>query len=116
MRRILSEITTGELINITVRVFSTLKKTVTFPDIMTDIRILPGVAIVRQISPVQRSKKGREVIDVTIRYHDAQERTPEEYMTELGRAIRHLEGVDLVKFLQIDDSDVSATVGRPLIF
>ena len=85
---VLREVSAADLINVTVRVFTSLKKVVTIPDIMTEIRIITGVAICRQASPVKRSKKGRDVVDLDVRYYPKHMELAD-YLETLGRLIKN---------------------------
>lgn len=112
---ILSEIASSDLINITVRVFTSLKKIATIPDIMTDIRILPGVAICRQASPVKKSKKGRDVVDLDVKYY-ASHTELAEYLPAVGKAIKKIKGIDIVRMIKVDGQDVSNLTDQKFIF
>lgn len=114
-RSVLKEITYADLVTVTVRVFTTVKKISNVPDIMTDIRILTGVAICRQSDSVKKSLQGRDVVDLDVKYYPGPA-DPNDYLEALGKEIKKIKGVDFVKVLKLDDQDISVFSDKQFIY
>lgn len=115
---ILSEfLRTTDLLDIVVRLRVSVKKESDpmVNDIITNIRILPGVSIARQVSPVRHVKGGNDVLQIQIKYANSST-DMSSMMDKLGEQIRHLPGVDIAMFLTIGGREVRKDDGTPYIY
>jgi hypothetical protein len=84
-------------------------------DIITNIRVLPGVAIARQIRPVRQLQGGKEVLEIQIKFHN-ESGTIGEMLDDLGAKIRHLTGVEIAMFLSVGGRAIRRPDGTAYIY
>lgn len=97
------------------RIFMAKGKEVKIPDVLTDIRALKGITTVRQVSPVLRSKKGRDVIDIELKYIP-EIAHHEEYLYVIGKLIKSVANIDIIKILSLGGREVLSKEGKYLVF
>lgn len=84
-------------------------------DIVTNIRVIKGVAIVRQVSPVIRTKDGNDVLQVSVKFLPPTEDT-EKAVTIIGKLVRKLPGVDICMILSVGGKEIRRKNGDPFIW
>ena len=82
-------------------------------DTMTVIRVLQGVAVVGQTDHSLRSKLGRTVLPIKIKFLPGSD-SMEETLTKLARAIKKAARVRVVKVVKLNDSPYTVK-GKPLV-
>lgn len=84
-------------------------------DIMTNIRVIKGVAIVRQVLPIRRIKGGKDVLQLGVKFMpDTHSLT--DTLDFLGKETKKIEGVEIVMFLTVGGRDVRKDSGDPYIY
>lgn len=84
-------------------------------DIMTNIRCVVGVAICRQLMPVQRIQGGRDVLQLGVKFMSSGG-TLSDSLEELSREIKKIDGVDIVMVLTVGGREIRRKGGAPYIF
>jgi hypothetical protein len=84
-------------------------------DIITNIRVIKGVAIVRQVSPVIRTKDGNDVLQVSVKFLPPTENT-EKAVEVIGKLVRKLPGVDICMILSVGGKEIRRKNGDPFIW
>ena len=82
-------------------------------DTMTVIRVLQGVAVVGQTDHSLRSKMGRTVLPISIKFLPG-EGNMESNLRKLARAIKKAANVRVVKVLSVDDTPFYAS-GKQIV-
>jgi hypothetical protein len=84
-------------------------------DIMTNIRIIKGVAIARQVMPVRRIKGARDVLQIGVKYmpDNAELGDTIEF---LGTEIKAVDGVEIAMLLTVGGREVRKENGDPYIY
>lgn len=85
------------------------------PDIMTNIRVLPGVSIVRQTVPIKRIPGGRNVLALEIKYMPMSADLKETLVT-FGKELRSIAGIEIVKIVGVGGRKIEQQDGSSLIF
>ena len=83
------------------------------PDTLTRIRVLPTVSVVGQKEPVQRTPKGKTMLEIYIKYLP---RAGSDYknLLSLSKLVKRLPGVKIVRILTLDGRKVTFK-GRPIV-
>ena len=84
-------------------------------DIMTNIRCIDGVAICRQLSPIQRIQGGRDVLHLDVK-HMPKTGKISDTLDELCKSIKKIDGVDIVMVLSVGGREIRRKGGAPYIF
>lgn len=84
------------------------------PDILTVLRAQEGVVVVKQLGPIRRVKRGKEHVDVEIKYLP-QTKDPNTFLNDLGKAIK-VEGVKFAKLLTLGGHPTTKKDGSPWLF
>lgn len=84
-------------------------------DIMTNIRVITGVAIVRQTLPVVEIGEGRQVLYLSVKVMPSADGL-HSLLEFLGKSIKAIDGVELVKFDTVDDTPVLRTSDEAYVF
>ena len=84
------------------------------PDILTVLRAQEGVVVVKQLGPIRRVKRGKEHVDVEIKYLP-QTKDPNTFLNDLGKAIK-VEGVKFTKLLTLGGHPTTKKDGSPWLF
>lgn len=102
-------------VEVGLRVRTPRKGNIQIPDIMTNIRVAVGVAIVRQSEPIIRLGGGRDILKLELKYMptSADLRTTLEH---LGKVIKAVPGVEIVKILKVGGRPIMRSGGQPFIF
>lgn len=79
--------------------------------VMTDIRIIKGVATVSQEAEVKRSVTGKKVLDVTITF-DPTTMDKKEYIMTLGKMMKEIEGVEILRIRTFNDKLIRRKDGK----
>ena len=84
-------------------------------DIMTNIRVIKGVAIVRQVLPIRRIKGAKDVLQLGIKF------MPEtssliDTLDFLGKETKKIDGVEIVMFLTVGGREIRKDTGEPYIY
>ena len=82
-------------------------------DVMTIVRVLQGVAVVGQTDHSLRSKLGRTVLPINIKFLPAQGNIGDS-LQKLGRAIKKAANVRVVKIIKLNDKPYLLN-GKPLV-
>lgn len=87
----------------------------TVPDIMTNIRVIEGVSIVRQTIPIKRLQGDRDILELEIKYmpKSVEMRSA---IAELGKEVKAVPGVEIVKVTKIGGRPVRQATGAGFIF
>jgi hypothetical protein len=87
----------------------------TVPDIMTNIRIIKGVSIVRQTVPIKRIQAGRDILELEIKYMPTTS-DMKQSIVALGKEVRSVPGVEIVKITKIGGRTINQAHGAEFIF
>ena len=93
-----------DLMNVTMRL--TMTKDSHVPDTLTKIRVLPGVAVVGQKAPVNRSA-ANTILEIYVKFLPKTSNTYQS-IKSVGKLIKSLPGIKIIKILTVG--------GRPVIF
>lgn len=91
------------------------EKNPTVPDILTNIRALPGVVVVKQLGAIRRIKRGREFMKIEIKYMPDL-RDEHEFLPKLGKLLKSVSGVEIVRVISLRGRQVVRKDGRPWVF
>lgn len=87
------------------------------PDVMTEIRIMPGVAIVRQTDPSMISPTGRDAVVLDIKFYSGdKEKGLLGAIQDLAKAIKRIPGIDIVRVYKINGRDTKEITDEQLMF
>jgi len=83
------------------------------PDTLTRVRVLPTVSVVGQKEPVQRTPKGKTMLEIYVKYLP---RSGSDYknLLSLSKLIKRLPGVKMVRVLTMDGRRVTFK-GKPIV-
>lgn len=117
---ILSEIKYGarsDLVQIRVRIRARTTELTdpTVPDILTNIRVAPGVAVVRQVSPVVRIPGARDVLDLEIKYLP-DSTTALEYIEILSLEMKKIPGIEIIKVIGVAGQPIFREDGNAIVY
>ena len=87
----------------------------TVPDIMTMIRVIKGVSIVRQTVPIKRLNQGRDILELEVKYMPEKAEL-RKVIEELGKELKAVEGVEIVKITKVGGRDIQRSSGEPFLF
>lgn len=79
--------------------------------VMTDIRIIKGVATVSQEAEVKRSVTGKKVLDLTITF-DPTTMDTKEYIMTLGKMMKNIAGVEILRIRTFNDRLIRRKDGK----
>jgi len=100
-----------DLVNVTCLLTMTTNAHV--PDTLTRVRVLPTVSVVGQKEPVQRTPKGKTMLEIYVKYLP---RSGSDYknLLSLSKLIKRLPGVKMVRVLTMDGRRVTFK-GKPIV-
>ena len=87
----------------------------TVPDILTNMRAEPGIVVVKQLGAIRRAKRGREHLDVEIKFMP-EHTDAKTFLQKLGRTVKSTPGVEIVVFLTMDGHRTTQESGKPWVF
>ena len=104
---------TSQIVNIEMRIF--VEKEASVTDVMTLVRVLQTVAVVGQTDHSLRSKKGRTVIPVSVKF------LPETggldvNLKKLAERIKSIDDIKVVKIIKVNDRDYYRPDGSRWVF
>lgn len=102
-------------LTITLRVRTSQASDPQIVDIMTNIRVIRGVAIVRQTMPIRRVAGARDVLQLGIKVMPYG-RDVDTLVTTLGKQIKSVPGVEIVKFERVGDQQLVDPTGNPYVY
>tara|TARA_R110002126_G_scaffold47318_12_gene132525 strand:- start:6373 stop:6750 length:378 start_codon:yes stop_codon:yes gene_type:complete len=117
IRRLIEVQGNSDLITIDVglRVRTPKKGNIQVPDIMTNLRVAPGIAIVRQTEPLTRLGESRDILKLEIKYMPVSGDLLTTIET-VGKLIKKIPGVEIVKILKVGGRDVRKPNGEPFLY
>lgn len=102
-------------IEVSLRVKTPKKGDIQVPDIMTNIRVAPGVAIVRQTEPIVRLGQHRDILKLELKYMPTSVDL-RSTIEELGKVIKAVPGVEIVKVTKVGGRPIMQKGGTPFVF
>ncbi|MHA2021274.1 MAG: hypothetical protein ACW96N_06135 [Candidatus Thorarchaeota archaeon] len=102
-------------IEVSLRVKTPKKGDVQVPDIMTNIRVAPGVAIVRQTEPIVRLGQHRDILRLELKYMPSSADLRSTIET-IGKEIKDVPGVEIVKVTKVGGRPILQKGGAPFVF
>jgi hypothetical protein len=87
----------------------------TVPDILTNMRAEPGVVVVKQLGAIRRAKRGREHLDVEIKFMP-ETRDAKEFLQVLGRTVKATAGIEIVVLMTMNGHRTTQESGKPWVF
>jgi len=87
----------------------------TVPDVLTNIRAQPGVVVVKQLGAIRRAKRGREHLDIEIKYMP-ETKDPYEFLDTVGKVVKNTLGVEIVRIITLGGHRTTRKDGRPWVF
>ena len=114
--RVLNEASDGptsKIINIEMRIF--VEKEASVTDVMTLIRVQQSIAVVGQTDHSLRSKKGRTVIPISVKF------LPEsggldDNLKKLAERIKSIDDIKVVKIIKVNDREYFRSDGSRWVF
>ncbi len=87
----------------------------TVPDILTNMRAEPGIVVVKQLGAIRRVKRGREHLDVEIKFMP-DNANANVFLQKLGKTVKATPGIEIVVFLTMDGHRTTQESGKPWVF
>lgn len=84
------------------------------PDILTVLRAQEGVVVIKQLGPIRRVKRGKEHVDIEIKYLP-RTKDANTFLDDLGNVLK-VEGVKFVKLLTLGGHPTTKKDGKPWLF
>ncbi len=84
-------------------------------EILTDIRIIKGIATVSQDGAIDRTPTGRRVIKMVITF-DSMDAERSEFIRNLGKQIKKIDGVDSVIFKSLNSKSMLSSAGKHPVY
>ena len=84
------------------------------PDILTVLRAQEGVVVIKQLGPIRRVKRGKEHVDIEIKYLP-RTKDANTFLDDLGNVLK-VEGVKFVKLLTLGGHQTTKKDGKPWLF
>jgi hypothetical protein len=82
---------------------------------MTNIRVAPGVAIVRQTEPIVRLGQHRDILRLELKYMPSSADLRSTIET-IGKEIKDVPGVEIVKVTKVGGRPILQKGGAPFVF
>ena len=83
--------------------------------ILTEIRIIKGVATVSQYAAIARTPTGRRVMDLLISFN-SKDMEKAEYIHQLGKTMKEIAGVDSVVFKALNEKPILNDDGKRPVY
>ena len=87
----------------------------TVPDILTNMRAEPGIVIVKQLGAIRRADRGREHLDVEIKFMP-ENKDPAVFLPSLGRMVKATAGIEIVVLMSVNGHRTTQESGKPWVF
>lgn len=84
-------------------------------EILTDIRVIKGVATVVQNGAINRTHSGKRIINIVVTF-DSMNMSKDHYKEELGYAIKRIQGVGSVIYIRLNDAPLLDQDGKRQVF
>lgn len=85
------------------------------PDILTNMRAEPGVVVVKQLGAIRRAKRGRENLDVEVKFMP-ETKDATQFLQDLGKSLKSTPGVEIVVLLTLGGHKTTKEDGKPWVF
>jgi len=104
---------TSKLLDVDFKLF--VQKDASVTDTMTLIRVLPSVAVVGQTDHSLRSKRGRTVLPVSIKFLPV-EGGLDENLESLAKKLKSINAIEIVRVSKVNDREYRKADGTPYVF
>ena len=84
-------------------------------DVMTAFRVLQGVEVVGQTDHSIRSKMGRTMLPISVKYFP-ESASVQESISILARRMKSVPGVKVIKLLTVEDKPYTNRDGTPIVY